>query len=136
MVNPRRRQRSGDDSGKEDSEVPQEDAQEEADINSAELNTLVATYISDYRDEIPQIGKIVNVEGLPNSITIEWLQGTYSSIWKVCKKREGRALVPWVEEIPKTAIISSVKLTKGQRLPGSVRDKLKSLYAPLLQCEQ
>lgn len=104
-----------------------EERREEEDIMPS---SLVATFVPEYRDEIPQIGRVLTVE--EEVVTIEWLQGTYSSLWKVCKRREGRNVVPWVEDIPKTAIISKVELTKGQRLPGAVKTKLKSLYANLL----
>ena len=57
MVNPKKRLTARGDDGNE--EVTREDAQEaeddnfESDTISAELNSLVATYISDHRDEIP-----------------------------------------------------------------------------------
>ena len=57
MVNPKKRLTArGDD---DNEEVTREDAQEaeddnfESDTISAELNSLVATYISDHKDEIP-----------------------------------------------------------------------------------
>lgn len=88
----------------------------EQDVISAECNSLVATLIPDYRDEIPQIGRVLEVEGA--SVTIEWLQGTYFSIWRICEKRKGRSLG---RRHPKTAIISNVELrVKGfQDLSGT-----------------
>ena len=70
MVNPKKRQTDATDGS--DKEVTHHNNRvEEDNVTSAECNSLVATFISDYRDETPQIGSVLNVEGA--SVTIEWL---------------------------------------------------------------
>lgn len=91
--------------------------------------SLVALFVDKYKDEIPQIAKIVSEPSNESDVVeVEWLVGTYSSTFKPCKKREGRSYVPWRETVPYTSILFPVELTKGCRLSQSLKTKLMEAY--------
>ena len=70
-----------------------------------------------YRDEIPTICKIFsNVPGTPAMVEVEWWYGRYSTVWNVCKKRDGRRYIPWTVVIPCSSILTTVTLTKSNHL--------------------
>ena len=87
---------------------------------------MVAVFLPQYKDELPTIGKVVSCD--ENSAEVEWYVGSYSGVWRVCKKRSGRTTVPWRETIPKESILFPINFTKSLRLSKSCADKLKQAY--------
>ena len=77
---------------------------------STEVGSFVATRLHKYEDEIPQIGRVIAIDGM--DVTLEWWIGRYSSTWTVWKTN-GTANT---EVIPKNAILQTLELTKSQRL--------------------
>ena len=71
--------------------------------------SLVALFVPKYTDEIPQIAKIVSVASEGSELVIEWLTGSYSSVWTACKRREGRKFVPWVETVKRSHVGKAYK---------------------------
>ena len=88
----------------------------------------VACYVPKYADEEPLIGTIT---ALPcgENIESEWMAGSYSDTWIVCKTRKGKKYVTWKECIPISTVLFPVELTKGGRLTKHLTDKLKHTYA-------
>ena len=91
---------------------------------------MVACFVAEYRDEIPQIGKVQEVNS--SEVVVEWWSGTYTGKWRALTKRVGRASEPWLEAVPKSAVLFSVSLTKGLKLSKATQDELKKAYDPLL----
>lgn len=89
---------------------------------SVKIGDFVATRLSKYDDEIPQIGRVLEIMEL--DVTIEWWIGRYSSTWNVWKTNDE----PNKETIPKNAIIRILVLTKSQRIHKNDIVKLKQIY--------
>ena len=92
------------------------------------IGTTVAVYLPQYRDELPLIGKVVSVDAIANQVTVHWYVGTYSGMWKPCRRRDGRNYVDWEEAVPIAAVLCTVNLTKSFKLPKSTVLELKEAY--------
>ena len=77
-----------------------------------------------YENDLPQLGKLCAVNE-DNSVTIDWLIGTYSSIFKAWTKK-GQQIR---ETFPRRAIMGRVTLTSGMRLKKDTVVLLKRLYS-------
>ena len=91
---------------------------------------MVACFVADYCDEIPQIGEVLEVNN--ENIQLHWWDGTYSGSWKALTKKQGRASVPWTEMVTKSSVLFEVSLTKGLKLSKATQEKLHKAYEPLL----
>ena len=84
---------------------------------------MVALRLHKYADEIPQIGRVVDLTDL--DVTVEWWVGTYRDTWREWKKKG--AVVK--ETMPRNAIIHGrVQLTKSLRLTAATVRELKRAY--------
>lgn len=45
---------------------------------SLEPNQIIAVYVADYHDELPQLGRVLEVTS--DEVELEWLTGCYSGI--------------------------------------------------------
>ena len=78
--------------------------------------------------ERPQIA-IVLERDESGLLTIKWMDGTWTSRWKIYLYYEGRKKVPWIERIDsKQVIMEGIKLTPTGYLPQSTQRELKQLY--------
>ena len=89
---------------------------------------MVACFIEEYRDEIPQIGKVVEVHDSDSEVKIEWWIGTYTGTWRALTKKDGRKTVLWTESVPTASIISEVSFTKSSKLPKAIKEQLQKAY--------
>ncbi len=105
----------------------------DSDIGTGQLQqgSLVALFVPMYKNEIPQIAKVVSVPSEGSDLDIEWLQGTYTGVWSTCKRREGRTYVPWVETVKRSDVLFPVKLTKGMRISKATKSRLTQAYADI-----
>ena len=63
-----------------------------------------------------------------DSIRLSWLEGSYSTKWKPCKKRSWRQFVNWEDAVSKSSIILyDFELTKTH-LKKSTVSHLKEIY--------
>jgi hypothetical protein len=92
------------------------------------IGTTVAVYLPKYRDELPLIGKVAGVDDGAGQVTVHWYVGTYSGMWKPCRRRAGRGYVDWEEAIPIAAVLCNVNFTKSFKLPKSTVLELKEAY--------
>ena len=95
------------------------------------IGNLVACYFNKYSDEEPQIGKITDL--LPDNMTVQvnWWKGSYTDTWCPCKIKNGGKYELWLEEIPISCILYEVHLSRGSRLPETIRRKLKQTYSKI-----
>lgn len=93
---------------------------------------MVACFVKEYRDEIPQIAEVLEISDDSDDIVIHWWDGTYSGSWRALVKRQGRASVPWTEVLKKSNVLFEVSLTKGFKLPKATQEILRKAYDPLL----
>ena len=93
-----------------------------------ECGMQVACFVPLYQNEKPQIGTVITLPDGSGDLEIEWMAGTYSGPWTVCKTKQGRSYVPWKENIPISTILFPVQLTKTGRLGNSLKIKLKRAY--------
>ena len=90
---------------------------------------MVATYLAQYPQEWPQVGRVCSVTD--GQLEIQWFTGTTTSQWKpltlpVPGTRGERQ--PWKETIQETAIITTpFALTRTGRLPGEMQLELREL---------
>ena len=92
------------------------------------IGTTVAVYLPKYRDELPLIGKVVGIDANAGQVTVHWYVGTYSGMWKPCRRREGRNDVDWEEAIPIASVLCTVNLIKSFKLPKTIVLQLKEAY--------
>ncbi len=101
--------------------TPVEDIEKEQ--NPMKIGSMVALRLHKYEDEIPQIGKVVEVAEL--DVTVEWWVGTYHSTWIEWKER-GQVIQ---ETFPQNAILrNKVSFTKSRRLTQTCVTELKHAY--------
>ena len=91
------------------------------------LGDIVACYLTKYDDEEPQIGKVVSLKPA-NKVDVQWMHGSYSDPWILCRQKRGRTMEPWIEEIDQANMLYPIELTKSNRLTESSRKKLKLSY--------
>lgn len=91
---------------------------------------MVACFVVEYRDEIPQIGNILEVTD--DQVKLQWWTGTYSGTWTALTRKEGRKSVPWTEIVPLSSILFEVSLTRSSKLSKKIKQKLEKAYQPLL----
>ena len=78
----------------------------------------------------PLIAKVLEVNA--NTIDVVWLEGNYTKLWKVAKRKEGRTLVDWTDSVPKSSILLfDFPLTKTNRLRKAIIEHLKEAYTKL-----
>ena len=77
---------------------------------------------SKYEEEIPQIGKIKDMDDL--NVTIEWWIGSYGGTWICWRKERGE---PVFETFPRNAVLCKIHLTKSMRLTSNEKSQL-NLY--------
>ena len=92
--------------------------------------SMVACFVRQYRDEIPQIGKLLETN--ENEVKLEWWIGSYTGTWRALTKRKGRSTEPWTETLPKSCMLYQVSLTKYSKIPKAEQEKLRKTYLPLL----
>ncbi|XP_068106831.1 nipped-B-like protein isoform X3 [Hyperolius riggenbachi] len=92
-----------------------------------EAQDVIAICCPKYKDR-PQIAKVVKKTS--HGYSIKWMAGSYSGTWAEAKRRDGRKLVPWVDNIKESDIIyKKIALTSGNKLTNKVVQTLRSLYA-------
>ena len=77
-------------------------------------------------NERPQVAKVKKVH--PESVTVEWYDGSWTSSWKLYRYKLGRKTMTWEEDVLKKDAIDKVNFTKSMRLTAQTIRKLKSLY--------
>ena len=94
----------------------------------------VACYLPKCKDEIPQIGKVVDISNTSlEAVEIEWLVGTFSSTLTILKQRQGGEYAPWREWIQRRDIILfPIQLINGYRLQKKTVTELKTPYSLLV----
>ena len=75
-----------------------------------------------YREELPQIGKVVKLNEA--SVSVEWLVGSYSGTFSFWKER-GRVIC---ESFPLRGIVCRLKLTPAMKLTKADVCGLKKIY--------
>jgi len=75
-----------------------------------------------YKDYLPQIGKIIKLD--ESTVTIEWLNGTYSTNFVYWKQRGE----PICETFPRRAVLRAITFTKSMRLQRNDIQIIKELY--------
>lgn len=98
-----------------------------------ECGMQVACFVPLYQNEEPQIGTITALPDGRVDVEIEWMTGTYSEPWTVCKTRQGGSYVPWKEKIPISTILFPIQLTKSGRLGNGLKIKLKRAYEQIAE---
>ena len=84
---------------------------------------MVALRLHQYKDEIPQIARIVKITDF--EITVEWWVGTFHGIW-IEWKEKGKVIN---ETFPRNAVLSTnISFYKSRRLTPNCITELKELY--------
>ena len=87
------------------------------------MGNIIALKCHKYKDFLPHIAEVKEIDD--SSVTINWMNGSYSGTWTYWKSR-GRVIV---ETYPNRAILMTIKLTKAQRLTKGDAEKLRSIYS-------
>ena len=96
------------------------------DLNMIEKGQLVALNVENC-DLRPLIARVTDVDD--DTMDVLWLDGGYNKAWKIAKKREGRAMVDWVDSVPKSSVILfDFQLTSKNRLRKATIEHLKEAY--------
>ncbi|XP_051973110.1 nipped-B-like protein B isoform X2 [Xyrauchen texanus] len=92
-----------------------------------EAKDVIAICCPKYKDR-PQIARVI--QKTSTGYSIRWMAGSYSGTWAEAKKRDGRKLVPWVDNIKESDIIyKKIAMTSAHKLTNKVVQTLRSLYA-------
>lgn len=91
-------------------------------LKSVHVGNLIALKIEKYREELPQIGKVVAIDEA--SVTVNWLIGSYSGIFTYWKER-GEIIQ---EVFPLRGVICPIKLSPSMRLAKVDSSTLKEIY--------
>lgn len=101
----------------------QRDIIEGAMLEDLNVGDLVAVQCDHY-DDLPQIAKVLGVT--TDTIEVEWYGGSWTTVWKPVKRRDGRHLIPWAEIIPKSCVkLFDFSLTETGKL---TKQRLKEAY--------
>ena len=107
---------------------------EDAEISELDVGDLVAVHCEHYK-ELPQIGRVLRVE--EHTMEIEWYNGSWSTVWKLAKKRNGKQLVPWTEVIDKADVkLFDFSFTSSGKLRKATIQKLKKEYKLVEQSDE
>lgn len=94
---------------------------------------VVACFVQCYGDEEPQIGRVVALHKESESIVVEWMTGTYSWPWVLCKYRKEGVYTTWRETIPITSVLFPIELTATSRIPNALKHHLQNAYEQKMQ---
>ena len=86
------------------------------------IGSYVALKINAYKDWTPQIGEVVAINN--STVTINWLDGTYTSKWEYWKHR-GK---PVCQKFPRRAIVRPITFTSSMKLSKPTIILLKKDY--------
>ena len=89
---------------------------------------MVALYLEAYRQDWPQVGRVLEVRD--GFLNIQWYSGTITSTWKPLSMRSAQNVEePWTEMVSTTKLLfAPFSLTGSKRLPGEVRQDLRRQY--------
>ena len=94
-----------------------------------EPGMIVACYVPSYGEEEPQIGSILSIPDGTDEVLIEWMSGTYSEPWTVCKKRDKAGYTTWKESVPISMILFPIELSASCRISVTLKKKLQHAYS-------
>ena len=98
-------------------------------MTDVEKDQLVAVSCENY-DRTPVLGRIMEV--LEKEIDTVWLEGDYSTAWRVAKHQDPknrRRKIEWKDRIPKSSVILyDFKLTSTNHLRKVTVEHLKKAY--------
>uniref|UniRef100_A0A3B1JIT4 Uncharacterized protein n=1 Tax=Astyanax mexicanus TaxID=7994 RepID=A0A3B1JIT4_ASTMX len=87
---------------------------------------IVAIHRPRYRER-PQLARVI--QRTADGYSVQWLSGSYSSSWTEARRRDGRKLVPWMENIRESDIVyKKISLTSGNKLTHKLTHTLRSIY--------
>lgn len=78
--------------------------------------------------DAPWIAKVVDV--FDHEVGIVWMEGSYSSQWKVAKVKNGKKVVDWKDKVSRESIVlCGFDFTPSSRLKKKTVKELKELYS-------
>ncbi|KAK3722867.1 hypothetical protein QZH41_020454 [Actinostola sp. cb2023] len=105
----------------------QRDVIREQSRDDIECGMLVAIVSGQYVER-PLLAKVKEIME-DDKILVTWLDGRWTTSWKVLNKREGRSNVEWTEVIEKNdVVLFDFELTSGGKLRLSTIRELKRVY--------
>lgn len=108
------------------------DNSDESDSNiPLEPGMTVACYVPSYVDEEPQIGSIISIPDETDEVLVEWMSGTYSEPWTVCRIKEKGIYTTWKEKISTSMVLFPIELSQSRRISATLKKKLQLKYAQI-----
>ena len=106
----------------------------DSDISNIAVGHLVALTVENC-DQEPLLGKVIKI--MDEEIQIVWLEGDYSSSWRVAKysdPQNRRKKIEWTDTVPKASVLLfDFELTATNHLRKSTSSHLKRKYAEIKQ---
>ena len=66
-------------------------------------------------EEAPWLGQVEKAQG--GDLSILWMEGSYTSTWKVTTIRKGKKIFKWRDTVSiKTVILNGIRLTENNEL--------------------
>ena len=79
-------------------------------------------------EDAPWLGQVESVEG--EELTILWMEGSYSSPWKVATICKGSKTLPWRDTVSvNTIMLSGIYLTENSELTDDIVVLIKDTYS-------
>ena len=93
-------------------------------IPTPAVGDMIGVFLEEYKQEWPQIGKILAIEA--DELTLHWFSGTTTSKWTPINKRVRGSFEPYTGTTPAQSVITQpFKLTRCNKLPQDIQRVLK-----------
>ena len=88
----------------------------------------IVALLTETLEDAPWLGQVESVEG--EELTILWMEGSYSSPWKVATICKGSKTLPWRDTVSvNTIILSGIYLTENSELTDDIVVLIKDTYS-------
>ena len=88
----------------------------------------IVAILTESLGDTPWLGQVEKAQG--GDLSILWMEGSYSSAWKVATIRKGKKTLKWRDTVSvKTVILSGITLTENDELTKELVSFIKDTYS-------
>ena len=88
----------------------------------------IVAILTETLEEAPWLAQVTKVEG--RNLSIIWMEGSYTSLWKVATVRQGSKTLEWRDRVSvKTVVLSGISLTENKKLTTDLVSEIKDTYS-------
>lgn len=88
----------------------------------------IVAILTETLEEAPWLAQVTKTEG--RNLSIIWMEGSYTSSWKVATVRQGKRTVEWRDRVSvNTVVLSGISLTVNNKLTTDLVSEIKYTYS-------